>query len=163
MSHRTHATAFRRGRLTLLLLSSFVLFSGALTGQSADEESLRGHLDRLIEAFNAQDLETAFSFYADDIVRIPPDAPVIVGLDAFREAAGGDQEGEYILDEYEVRRVDVSGDLGYMLITYSEHFTPSGGGEAIPSSGRWATMWRRQDDGSWKMTAEIWNLDPEDG
>ena len=52
--------------------------------------------------------------------------------------------------------------LAYTLATYTEHWTPKAGGETTSSSGRWAIMWKRQEDGSWKIAAEIWNLAPEE-
>ena len=144
-------------------LLGFLLLPAALAGQSADEQAVREHFDRLNEAFGSRDFEAVTSLYEEDMVRIPPDEPVVLGAAAFLEQLEVDSaEIEYVLDEYQVRRLDVSGDLAYILATYTEHWTPRGGGEATYSSGRWATMWKRQDDGGWKIAAEIWNLAPEE-
>jgi len=161
MTRRANRIAIALRRVPLIAAFGFLLGVHGLAGQSEDEQSLRDHFDRMNEAFKANDTDALMSMYADNMVRIPPGEPVVVGLDALREGLDASQaEFDYVLDEYEVRRVDVSGDLGYILATYSEHFTPRAGGETTSQSGRWATMWRRQDDGSWKCTAEIWNLDP---
>lgn len=161
MTHRTIAIALRR--IPLIAAFGFLLGVHGLAGQSEDEQSLRDQFDRLNEAFESGDTDAVMSMYADNIVIIPPGEPVRVGTDAVRESQVSlAAEFDYVVDEYEVHRVEVSGDLGYILATYSDHATPKAGGETESQSGRWATMWRRQEDGSWKCTAEIWNLDPEE-
>jgi uncharacterized protein (TIGR02246 family) len=145
------------------VLLGFILLPAVLAGQTADEQAVREHFERLNAAFESRDFEAVTSLYEEEMVRIPPGEPVVLGAAAFLEQIEAvSEEIEYVLDEYEVRRIDVSGDLAYILATYTEHWTPVGGGEATYSSGRWATMWKRQDDGGWKIAAEIWNLAPEE-
>jgi len=164
MPNNTSRTFCQVRRLAMLATAGVLALSGSLAAQSEDEATVRARFDQLNDAFSARDLETVYAMYTDNMVRIPPGQPAVVGLDAFREQmAAALEETDYVLDEYEVRRIEVSGDLAYILATYTEHFTPKAGGETTYSSGRWATMWHRQSDGSWKVAAEIWNLAPEDG
>ncbi len=158
-------TGYRLGRARRrLAVATMVLLilPAPLVAQGADEESLREQFERFTSVSSSEDLTRAFAFYAADAVRIPPGDRVLAGADAIREwFASAASMIDYALDDVEVQRLEVSGDLGYVLATYTEHWTPKMGGETTYSSGRWATIWRRGPDGEWKVAAEIWNLPPE--
>ena len=99
-------------------------------------------------------------FYADGFVRLPPEQPAMVDREALRaEFAAFQAANDYTIDEFQIRRVEVSGDMGYTIATYTDTATPKAGGASETSSGRWAIMWARVD-GVWKVRAEIWNLAP---
>lgn len=54
--------------------------------------------------------------------------------------------------------VSASGDLGYTVGRYT---TSVGAGDAADTEqGTYLTVWRRQDDGSWKVQADIGNAAP---
>jgi ketosteroid isomerase-like protein len=50
-------------------------------------------------------------------------------------------------------RVEVDGNLGYLVGSYRLPPTQ----EEPADSGKYVMCLRRQGDGSWKLTAEIWN------
>lgn len=56
--------------------------------------------------------------------------------------------------------VATSGDLGYTVGRYEQ--TSRADGEPIVNSGTYLTVWRRQEDGSWKVKADIGNPDIAD-
>ena len=56
--------------------------------------------------------------------------------------------------------VATSGDLGYTVGRYEQ--TSRAGGEAVVNTGTYLTVWRRQEDGSWKVKADIGNPDAAD-
>jgi ketosteroid isomerase-like protein len=144
----------------LFLTLGLVLGIQSVSGQSADEEALTARFAAYNEALAGGTPEQVTEFYAENAVRLAPDEAAVVGTDALKAAFAASQaEYDYSLDEYQVRRVVVDGDLGHILATYTETATPKAGGASETQSGRWAVMWARQD-GTWKITAEIWNLEP---
>lgn len=56
--------------------------------------------------------------------------------------------------------VAASGDLGYTVGRYEQ--TSRVADETVVNSGKYLTVWRRQEDGSWKVKADIGNPDAAD-
>ena len=56
--------------------------------------------------------------------------------------------------------VSASGDMGYTVGRYAARSSPDG--DTLVDSGTYLTVWRRQDDGTWKVKADIGNADPTD-
>ncbi len=134
----------------------------SLTGQTAEQDGLRASFEAMNEAFASGDVDAMADFYAEGFVRLAPGEPAVLQYDALREEFETFQAAfDYSMDEFQIRRVEVSGDLGHTIATYTDSVTPKAGGATETLSGRWAIMWKR-DDGKWKVTAEIWNLAPPD-
>lgn len=132
-------------------------------GQASQEQRLSERFDRYNRAFRAGNVDAVVAFYAQNSVRIPPEQAVELGPGATHDVLGPFfEENDYVLDDVQTRGVTVAGELGYVLATFEEHWTPKSGGETVYESGRWMSIWRLQDDGSWKIVAEMWNRSPED-
>lgn len=56
--------------------------------------------------------------------------------------------------------VAASGDLGYTVGRYERRSRAEG--ETVVNTGTYLTVWRRQEDGSWKVKADIGNADATD-
>lgn len=56
--------------------------------------------------------------------------------------------------------VAASGDLGYTVGRYER--TSRVDGDTVVNSGTYLTVWRRQEDGTWKVKADIGNPDAAD-
>lgn len=54
--------------------------------------------------------------------------------------------------------IDGAGDLAYARGTFSWTFRV-GEGEPVSDAGKWIAIWRRQPDGSWLASHDIWNSD----
>lgn len=55
-----------------------------------------------------------------------------------------------------------SGELGYTWGRWS-NFTPGEDGEIVETFGKYVTIWKKQEDGSWKIAIDIWNSeDPQE-
>jgi uncharacterized protein (TIGR02246 family) len=103
-----------------------------------------------VTATNQGDSEALTALYAEDAVLLPPDHEPIQG----REAIGafwrqGTDEGL----EVRTLRIEVDGNVGYLVGSY--HLPPTE--EEPADSGKYVMCLRRQSDGSWKLTADIWN------
>jgi uncharacterized protein (TIGR02246 family) len=100
------------------------------------------------------------SFYADDAVELPAGDEALVGKAAIAKTMG-------FLDDKNNRltwtplHVDVaaSGDLAY---TYGTYEFRSIGKDGKPSVeyGKYATVWKKQKDGRWKVVLDMGNSSP---
>ena len=164
----------RCGLLSILLLFSFSLAcqtqSAADTNKSAtavdtdtraaDEATLRKLDDEWSKAAGAKDLEKTLSFFADDIMIMPSNSPVLQGKEAARAmwkamfAVPGFGGG------WKATRVEVakSGDLGWTSGPY-EITEVDANGKPMTDKGKYLAVWRRQADGSWKCVADMFNTD----
>jgi ketosteroid isomerase-like protein len=54
--------------------------------------------------------------------------------------------------------VQIAGpDWAFERGTYDISLTPKAGGEPMQDAGKYITIYRRQSDGSWAMSRDIWN------
>jgi uncharacterized protein (TIGR02246 family) len=97
------------------------------------------------------------SYYADDAVELPNGEAALQGKEAIAKTM------DFLNDEnnrltWTPTHVDVaaSGDLGY---TYGNYEFRSIGEDGKPTSerGKYATVWKKQKDGSWKVVLDIGN------
>jgi len=124
-----------------------------------DIAAIEGVLNQYPIALNTGDLELWLSLHADDVVKMPPDAPAIFGNEALRakmEPAFDNFTFEMALYP---EQAQVSGDLGFARGNYTVSMTPKAGGETIISmpDGKYSTICKRQADGSWKIYIDCYN------
>jgi uncharacterized protein (TIGR02246 family) len=117
---------------------------------SGSRQAIEAAVRRYVAASNQGDAEALAGLYADDAMLLPPDHEPIQG----REAIGafwrqGTDEGL----EVTTLAVEVDGDLGYSVGRYHLPQTD----EEPADSGKFVMCLKRQRDGSWKLTADIWN------
>jgi uncharacterized protein (TIGR02246 family) len=129
-------------------------FAGCADGHEAIDSASRGAIeatvDRYVAASNEGDAEALTSLYAEDAVLLPPDHSPIHG----REAIGDFwRQGTDAGLEVSTLRLDVGGDVAYLVGKY--RLPPTDQEEA--DSGQYVLCLKRQPDGAWKLTADIWN------
>ncbi len=146
----------------MTVLRGFTLFlagwAGFLTGcapapnrPSTDERrAVEATVNRYVEATNSGDAEALARLYEDDAVLLPPDHQPIEGRAAIGEFwRQGTDEGL----EVTTLRLDVEGGIGYLVAQYTLPETE----DEPADSGKTVMCLKRQRDGSWKVTADIWN------
>jgi uncharacterized protein (TIGR02246 family) len=129
------------------------------TNTEVDVEAIKGINADLIKAFNAGDVSAAVALVMDDAVDLPPHRPAVIGKEAIREflQSDVDQFTMHFVDE--IVEVEVAGDLAIIRTNYTVTLTPKGDGEPFESNGKWLKVLKRQSDGSWKFSRNIWNSD----
>ena len=119
-------------------------------------QAIEAAVARYVAASNRGDAEGLAALYADDAMLLPPDHEPIRGRQAIGEFwRQGTDEGL----EVTTLTVEVDGDLGYLVGRYNLPPTD----EEPADSGKYVMCLKRQRDGSWKLTADIWNRSGEDG
>ena len=125
---------------------------------AADEAAVRAVLQGLETTWNTGDLDVNADYVDSDMVSLPPGEPAVRG-----EAANRQRWGEFLAandDEWHPFPEDiwVSGDLA---VAWGRS-TSTGGpkeSEVSESSGNNVWVFRRGEDGVWRMLLETWSLD----
>jgi uncharacterized protein (TIGR02246 family) len=145
-------TAIPALRTLLALLPALLAGCGSGSGDldSASRGAVEATVDRYVAASNEGDAEALTELYADDAVLLPPDHEPIHG----REAIGDFwREGTDTGLEVSTLRLEVDGSVAYLVGRY--RLPPTEEEEA--DSGQYVLCLKRQRNGAWKLTADIWN------
>jgi uncharacterized protein (TIGR02246 family) len=127
---------------------------GRAAPDPAARQAIEAAVTRYVAASNRGDADALMDLYAEDAVLLPPDHEAIEGRKAIGEywRQGTDQGLEV-----STLRVDTDGKLGYLVGRYRLPATK----DEPADSGKYVMCLEQQDDGSWKLTADIWNSSGE--
>ena len=139
---------------TLILAGWMTFLAGCATtpkeSPAADRKAVEATVSRYVEATNQGDADALAQLYDDDAVLLPPDHQPIEGRAAIGEFwRQGTDEGLAVT----TLRLDVQGGIGYLVGQYTLPETD----DEPADSGKTVMCLKRQRDGSWKVTADIWN------
>jgi ketosteroid isomerase-like protein len=111
----------------------------------ADRAFAQATAERRLEGFT--------SFLEEDVTTIRPNSPVLRGKNALVERWSSILQDPTASISWKPLRVVVSasGDLGFTVGSY-EVTKDSGQGRKAAGSGKYVTIWRKQPDGTWKVT-----------
>lgn len=123
--------------------------------QPGARRDIEAAVQRYVEASNRGDAEGLAALYADDAVLLPPDHEPVRGRSAIGDFwRQGTDEGL----EVTTLSLEVDGNLGYLVGRYRLPATD----EEPADSGKYVMCLKRQRDGAWKLTADIWNRSGEE-
>ena len=110
------------------------------------------------------DLEVFMTFFAEDARFLPPDGPQANGHDEIRQSFAdlGALPGFSLTWNANFSDVSSSGDLGYSVGTF-EMTVDGPDGDPATRTGTYATVWKKQNDGQWKVVSDIPNFDSPAG
>jgi len=149
----------------LLVLTCSVLLIGCASGD-VDVEAERASLLATDAAWSnsAGDLEAFLSYFTDDARFLAPDGPQATGSEEIRESftALATLPGFTLTWRANFADVASSGDLGYTVGTF-ELMVDGPDGAPATRTGTYATIWRKQSDGEWRVVADIPNFDSPAG
>ena len=132
--------------------------STAAADTGADEQAIRGNVDRWLKLIKAKDAAGIAALYAEDGAVMPPNAAIGKGRPAIQQTwtsmmrtPGFDLNivPEQIL-------VSSSGDMALDRGTYSLKIAPDGTTQT--DTGKYVVVWRKIG-GEWKAAADIFNSD----
>ncbi|KPK55811.1 MAG: hypothetical protein AMS21_13250 [Gemmatimonas sp. SG8_38_2] len=124
---------------------------------AADVQAVQQLMVDLDASIAAGDLEGFLSFLADDFVDMPPNEPSLIGKQAlrahheplfaaFRFAVRHEEIETHAFDDVVIQRGAGVGEV-----------TPKAGGDPIVLDQKYLFVFRRQDDGSFKLWRAIFN------
>lgn len=123
----------------------------AAPNAAADEAAIHKVIDGIASSFNAGDYDGMYARYRDDVVVYPPNAPDIVGKQAWRDALAGLPPNATTKLTFNTQELVVGGDLAYERGTYQLELTDKATGNPMGTmGGRHIHIFKREADGSWK-------------
>jgi ketosteroid isomerase-like protein len=142
-------------RYLWVLVGVIVAASGCARGANVEEERTTLLARDRDWSQSATDIDKFMSFMADDATVYAPGAPATKGSAAIRTQLGEMLEapGFSLAWTPDKAEVAASADVAYTTGAY----TMSMGGAT--EKGKYVTAWKKQADGSWKVTEDIFNAD----
>lgn len=125
----------------------------------ADVAAITAVMLGLSEAINAADLEAWMSAFADDVIFLPPNEPIIQGKEAIRAWVGPYFAGMEAQESGQIVEVEVAGDWAWVYSTVEFSGTAMESGETVHETAKSISILERQADGSWLITRSCWNGD----
>ena len=126
--------------------------------RAADEAAIMKADAAWSEAAGSKNVDASMAFLADDVRMFPPNEPMVEGKEAVRKT----WETLYAMPGFALSWTPTkavaarSGDLGYVYGTYEFGFNDPQG-NPVTENGKYLEVWAKQDDGSWKVAADIFN------
>ena len=132
--------------------------STAAVDTGADEEAIRGHVDRWLQLVKAKDAAAIAELYAEDGAVMPPNAPIGKRRAAIQQtwASMMRTPGFDLTFAPEQIVVSASGDMALDRGTYSLTIAPDGTTQT--DTGKYVVVWRKIGS-EWKAAADIFNSD----
>ena len=132
--------------------------STAAVDTGADEQAIRGQVDRWLQLVKAKDAAGIAALYAEDGAVMPPNAPIGKGRAAIQQtwAAMMQTPGFDLTFVPDQIILSSSGDMALDRGTYKLVVAP--GGTAQTDTGKYVVVWRKVGN-EWKAAADIFNSD----
>ena len=115
---------------------------------------------RFMESMSATGMSGIVSQLDSDVEFFPPGEPPVKGLDAVEKWCRNAD------DQFVTERITGSGEEyihagDYIIETghFDWKLVPKSGGEPVVDSGTFLAVWKRQEDGGWKLVKDMWNTD----
>jgi uncharacterized protein (TIGR02246 family) len=135
------------------------LLSTATAADPALEKKIRDLDAEWAAAAAAGNVDKTVSYYADNAVVLPANAPVANTKEAIHAQWKKDLEG-MVSGSWKANRVEVaeSGDMAWVSATF-DWVSKDASGKKVTDHGKYLEVFQKQADGSWKCTADCWNSD----
>lgn len=129
--------------------------TGELTVSEKDAAAIRQATADFVAHAQAGDWDALAGLYTEEAVVMAPNQEAVVGRDAARALFS-----PLTVTDFQLKPMEIDGrdDLAFARGTY-EWTVRVGEGEPATDRGKWLTIWRRQTDGSWLLSQDIWNSD----
>jgi len=161
----------RTGISLALLAAAAALSLGACAkdnkGASASPDSVKQAIQadqaKWNQQFKAKDTEGMVGHYADDAYFVAPGLAGTEGSTPIRQIYANASTDPAFDVQLKVTKVDAasSGDLAYARGTFTEKYTDKKSGKVMSDSGSYLTVYKKQDDGSWKAVEDFAAADPD--
>ncbi len=124
-----------------------------------DIAAIRGPINPWIQACIDADWDRLLSLCTDDVVFLPPDAPIAKGRTAAR--AYLDTYPDIKAFTANFTHIEGRGELASARGTFA--MTVEVEGNDVATTGKFVDTFRKQPDNSWRYTSVIWNNDNPTG
>ncbi len=115
-----------------------------------------------LKAFEAKDADKVASFYAEDASVLLPNMPIVNGRESARNTMSGMFADPNFFLTFDSTKIEAarSSDIAYSQGTYTMATTDAKmKGNVATEKGKFVTVFKKQEDGTWKVVADIVNAD----
>ena len=150
-------------RLALTAAASLSLASGcapraAPVDTTADVAAVNAAGQHELSVFTGGRVDSLATVMSSDVVVMPPNEPMIHGLDGLKTWAQGMLGQMTMSGTYPHTDVTVSGDWAIQHYAYNLTLTPkAAGGAPMADHGNGIHIFHKQADGKWLIVQDIWN------
>ena len=135
----------------------------AKSDPDAAKNAIKADEKKWNQEFQAKDTEALVSHYADDAFFIGPGVKGTDGSTEIRKAYAQASTDPAFSVSFTSDKIDVSasGDLAYSRGHFSEKYTDPQTSKVMTTSGSFLTVYKKQQDGSWKAEEDFAAADPD--
>jgi len=125
----------------------------------SDDQQIRALIETWLKASREGDLDTVMSLMTDDVIFLTPGNPPMRREDF---AAGSkSMAGKVQIDgRSEVQEITIAGDKAICWTRLEIVITPQNGGAPVKRSGTTLSVFRRDNDGQWRLWRDANMLGP---
>jgi len=140
----------------VLLVAAFML--GTLANSQSDGSAALVKIENeFMKAAADHGSQGYMSYYSDDAIEVPNGQAFLQGKENIAKTMGFlDKPDNHLTWAPVGAGMAASGDLGYTYGTY-EFSTKDKDGKPTVNKGKYATIWKKQKDGSWKVAMDMGN------
>lgn len=118
----------------------------------ADRQAIQAGTDQWVRSLLAKDWDSLAALYTDDATLMPPNQPAISGREAIRQFnANFPPLADFVATN---ERIEGVGDMAYVRGHYRMVMA---GPDADVDVGKYLEIRKRQPDGTWKYSLDIFN------
>ena len=122
--------------------------------------------DRFRETYNsslhAGDLETWMGTLTDDCVWLMPGSPALVGKEQIRPVVEAAYFGPVTAElDWDFDELEMLGNWAFGWGWFNQTLTPKEGGEPVNLTGKFLDVFRRDEDGVWRLARIAYSADQE--
>jgi len=152
-------SVFAAAAAIAVFVSAFSVFA---VDMDANAKALAQLDDDWSKAAATRDVDRVASFYAEDAIAYPPNAPMAIGRGAAKQVWASYFADSTFSISWKTLHAEVSksGELGFTAGTYEVSFTDPDG-KQVNEKGKYLCTWKKQSDGTWKASHDMWNTDAE--
>ena len=126
-----------------------------------DEAAIRAHADTWIERYKAGDLEALMALYEEDAIVALHDQPGLFGRVAVREYFARGIGKSDVTFEIDHEHISVHGNMAHAMAKYWLTAVNRENGYVYKDAGRSLLIYRRGDDGEWRIHIDIDQTTPD--
>jgi uncharacterized protein (TIGR02246 family) len=145
-----------------------VLLSVSLAGckekapdTAADEQAIRDGEATWVKDWQAKDPDKIVAHYSPDAALLVSGMPAMKGTDAIKSGVGTLLKDPHLSLTFSPTMVVIAkgDDIAYTQGIYTMTYTEPKTGMTLIEKGKYVTVYKKQDDGSWKAVEDIDNAD----
>ena len=131
--------------------------NGASASPASVKQAIQADQAKWSKQFKNKDTEALVGHYADDAYFVAPGVAGTEGSTPIRQIYADASTDPAFDVQLSVTKVDVaaSGDMAYARGKFTEKYTDKKTGKVMTDSGSYLTVYKKQDDGSWKAVEDF--------